>query len=131
MEAMSRSVEDWVHGTIRGVVRLPSFQREESWDRKRVRKFLTTLIYKSRPVGVLLVLENTPGNKVFATKPISGFPAFNRDSEKCTSYLLDSGRHVEALHQRQQPPAWRYVRGIYPRAKLIAAKIKSLCNGSE
>jgi len=97
MEAMSRSVEDWVHGTIRGVVRLPSFQREESWDRKRVRKFLTTLIYKSRPVGVLLVLENTPGKKVFATKPISGFPAFDRDSEKCTSYLLDGQQRVTAL----------------------------------
>ncbi|MDD9810192.1 MAG: DUF262 domain-containing protein [Gammaproteobacteria bacterium] len=94
---MSRSVEDWVHGTIRGVVRLPSFQREESWDRKRVRKFLTTLIYKSRPVGVLLVLENTPGKKVFATKPISGFPAFDRDSEKCTSYLLDGQQRVTAL----------------------------------
>lgn len=97
MDAMSRSVEDWVHGTIRGVVRLPSFQREESWDRKRVRKFLTTLIYKSRPVGVLLVLENTPGKKVFATKPISGFPAFDRDSEKCTSYLLDEQQRVTAL----------------------------------
>ena len=97
MDAMSRSVEDWVHGTIRGVVRLPSFQREESWDRKRVRKFLTTLIYKSRPVGVLLVLENTPGKKVFATKPISGFPAFDRDSEKCTSYLLDGQQRVTAL----------------------------------
>ncbi|MDD9823245.1 MAG: DUF262 domain-containing protein [Gammaproteobacteria bacterium] len=98
MEARSRSVKEWVHGTIRGAVRLPSFQREESWDKKRVRKFLTTLIYKSRPVGVLLVLEAGPDkDDVFATRPISGFPEFNRDSEKCTSYLLGGQQWITAL----------------------------------
>jgi len=97
MEARSRSVKEWVHGTTRGAVRLPSFQREESWDKKRVRKFLTTLIYKSRPVGVLLVLEDGSGKPVFATKPISGFPEFGRDSERCTSYLLDGQQRITAL----------------------------------
>jgi len=97
MESRSRSVKEWVHSTLRGAVRLPSFQREESWDRKRVRKFLTTLIYKSRPVGVLLVLEASPDKKVFATKPISGFPEFGENSEKCTSYLLDGQQRMTAL----------------------------------
>lgn len=97
METRSRPVNDWVHGTIRGTVRLPSFQREESWDRKRVRKFLTTLIYKSRPVGVLLALETDSSKEVFATKSISGFPAFDRNSEKCTSYLLDGQQRITAL----------------------------------
>ena len=97
MEARSRSVKEWVHGTIRGAVRLPSFQREESWDRKRVRKFLTTLIYKSRPVGVLLVLEDKLERKVFATKPIDGFPEFDKNSEKCTSYLLEGQQWITAL----------------------------------
>ena len=96
MEARSRSVKEWVHGTIRGAVRLPSFQREESWDRKRVRKFLTTLIYKSRPVGVLLVLETDSSQEGFATKPINGFEKFKR-TEKCASYLLDGQQRMTAL----------------------------------
>lgn len=97
MESRSRSVKQWVHSTLMGAVRLPSFQREESWDKRRVRKFLTTLIYKSRPVGVLLVLEANSDKDVFATKPISGFPEFDRDSEKCTSYLLDGQQRITAL----------------------------------
>lgn len=95
MEARSRSVKEWVHGTIRGAVRLPSFQREESWDKKKVRKFLTTLIYKSRPVGVLLVLEAGLDEEGFATKPISGFQKSRR--EQCTSYLLDGQQRITAL----------------------------------
>ncbi|MDD9815766.1 MAG: DUF262 domain-containing protein [Gammaproteobacteria bacterium] len=97
MESRSRSVKEWVHSTLGGAVRLPSFQREESWDKKRVRKFLTTLIYKSRPVGVLLVLEASPDKEVFATKPISGFREFGEASEKCTSYLLDGQQRMTAL----------------------------------
>ena len=97
MRVNSRSVKDWVRDTFRGVVRLPSFQREESWKKNMVRKFLTTLIYKSRPVGVLLVLETDSSQDGFATKPISGFPEFNRDSEKCTSYLLDGQQRITAL----------------------------------
>lgn len=97
MEARSRSVKEWVQDTLRGVVRLPSFQREESWKKKLVRKFMTTLIYKSRPVGVLLVLEADSSQKVFATKPIKGFAESSSSAEKCTSYLLDGQQRMTAL----------------------------------
>jgi len=96
MEARSRSVKEWVHGTIRGALRLPSFQREESWKKNMVRKFLTTLIYKSRPVGVLLVLETDSSQEGFATKPINGFEKIEL-TEKCTSYLLDGQQRMTAL----------------------------------
>jgi len=94
------SVKDWVHCTVRGAMRLPSFQREESWDKNRVRKYLTTLIYKSHPVGVLLVLQTNSDKEVFTTKPISGFPEFSRNSERCTSYLLDGQQWITALLRR-------------------------------
>lgn len=97
MESRSMSVNDWIHGAVRGAMRLPRFQREESWDRKRVRKLLTALIYKSRPVGALLVLENKLQRKVFATKPVDGFPEFDKNVEKCTSYLLDGQQWITAL----------------------------------
>jgi len=78
------------------VVRLPSFQREESWKKNMVRKFLTTLIYKSRPVGVLLVLETDSSQDGFATKPIKGFEKI-KQTEKNTSYLLDGQQRMTAL----------------------------------
>jgi len=96
VEARSRSVKEWVHCTIRGVLRLPSFQREESWKKNMVRKFLTTLIYKSRPVGVLLVLETDSSQDGFATKPVKGFEDI-KSTEKCTSYLLDGQQRMTAL----------------------------------
>jgi len=96
VEARSRSVKEWVHCTIRGVLRLPSFQREESWKKNMVRKFLTTLIYKSRPVGVLLVLETDSSQDGFATKPVKGFEDI-KPTEKCTSYLLDGQQRMTAL----------------------------------
>jgi len=97
METRHQHINEWVHGATRGSLRLPSFQREESWDKNRVRKSLNTLLYKSRPVGVLLVLENKLEKGIFATKPVDGFPEFDKNSEKCTSYLLGGQQWMTAL----------------------------------
>jgi len=97
METRNRHIKEWIHDATRGAVRLPSFRREESWDKNRVRKSLNTLLYKSRPMGVLLVLENKLEKKVFATKPVDGFPEFDKNSEKCTSYLLNGRQWITAL----------------------------------
>ena len=80
MQADNKPIKDWLEDVRRGVVRLPRFQRKESWTHKHVANFLDTVIRHNRPIGVLLVLNVNPDKEPFETRALDGT---KNNGEKC------------------------------------------------
>ena len=93
MKADNRSIEDWLTDIRRGSIKLPRFQRKESWSYKHVEDFLRVVIRGNSPVGALLVLEVDPENPPFKTRSIAGVDG----DDKCDQHLLDGQQRLTAL----------------------------------
>lgn len=94
MQADNKPIRDWLEDVRRGVVRLPRFQRKESWTHKHVENFLDTVIRHNRPIGVLLVLNVNPDEQPFETRALEGT---ENNGEMCRLHLLDGQQRLTAL----------------------------------
>lgn len=101
MHAHPKSIEDWMNDVRRGKVRLPRFQREETWTPILVSDFIEAVLLK-RPLGIFLVLRVISNQQPFVTRPIAG--AVN-NGEVCTEHLLDGQQRLMSL--------WRSFKGTY------------------
>ncbi len=91
--AQNRQLVDWYSKIKNGNIKLPRFQRMESWDRWRVQSFLETVIH-NLPVGVTLILD--VGNKEkFKSRYIS--TAEPKIKDKITEHLLDGQQRLTAF----------------------------------
>ena len=107
MRAENRSIKAWLNDIDRGFVRLPRFQRRESWKRKNVEDFLNAVIRRNSPIGVLLVLEVNPDKPPFETRPLEGTV---NNGEKCRQHLLDGQQRLTALWKamKDKYKDWKY-----------------------
>ena len=94
MQAENKKIKDWLEDVRRGVVRLPRFQRKESWTHKHVENFLDAVIRHNRPIGVLLVLNVNPDDQPFETRALEGT---ENNGETCRQHLLDGQQRLTAL----------------------------------
>jgi uncharacterized protein with ParB-like and HNH nuclease domain len=72
-EARNRTIDDWLHWINSGQLRLPSFQRGEAWDKRRVASMLSTII-NDLPLGITLILE-VGDTERFHSRPLETAPA--------------------------------------------------------
>lgn len=92
MEARNRTLPDWFTRIRTGQLKLPRFQRFESWSHAEVVTLLDSVI-RGRPVGAALVLE-TGGGEPFVSRPMAGAP---EPTELTTEHLLDGQQRLTAL----------------------------------
>ena len=92
MEARNRSLPDWFTRIRTGQLKLPRFQRFESWSHAEVVTLLDSVI-RGRPVGAALVLE-TGDKEPFVSRPMAGAP---EPTERTTEHLLDGQQRLTAL----------------------------------
>ena len=100
MEARNRSLPDWFTRIRTGQVKLPRFQRFESWSHNEVATLLDSVL-RGRPVGALLVLE-IGDEEPFVSRPMVGTPP---PTERTTEHLLDGQQRLTAL--------WRAFNDLY------------------
>lgn len=101
MNADHKSIEDWMNDVRRGTVRLPRFQRDETWTPSLVSDFIEAVLLK-RPLGVFLVLRVISNDQPFETRSIA--EAVN-NGEMCKEHLLDGQQRLMAL--------WRAFKDTY------------------
>ena len=92
MEARNRRLPDWFTRIRTGQLKLPRFQRFESWSHAEVVTLLDSVI-RGRPVGAALVLE-IGDKEPFVSRPIAGAP---EPTERTTEHLLDGQQRLTAL----------------------------------
>lgn len=92
MQARNRNMEDWYGKIKRGEIKLPRFQRFESWDRQRICSLLETVIH-NLPLGITLVMEVGEREKFISrfleTAPVS--------KGRTYEHLLDGQQRLTAL----------------------------------
>ena len=92
MEARNRRLPDWFTRIRTGQLKLPRFQRFESWSHAEVVTLLDSVI-RGRPVGAALVLE-IGDKEPFVSRPIAGA---TEPTERTTEHLLDGQQRLTAL----------------------------------
>lgn len=96
-KAQDRSLGAWYVLIASGGLKLPRFQRFESWDRGRVAGFLNTII-QNLPVGVTLLLE-VGGPEKFISRYIATAP---ETGGRVTEHLLDGQQRLTAFWRAMQ-----------------------------
>lgn len=91
-EARNRTIDDWLHRIDGGQLRLPSFQRGEAWDKRRIASMLSTII-NDLPLGITLILE-VGDTEQFHSRPLETAPD---PKVKVTEHLLDGQQRLTAL----------------------------------
>ena len=91
--ALDRTLGEWFHYIQQGQVKLPRFQRDEAWDRRRITSFLNTII-NNLPVGVSLTLE-VAGEEHFTSRYIVTAEPENEGT--VTQHLLDGQQRLTAF----------------------------------
>jgi hypothetical protein len=102
-KAQDRTLGVWFHAIQHGAVKLPRFQRFESWDRSRIQSFLQTII-SNLPVGVTLALEVSGVEKFESRYIATSVPA---TPATVTQHLLDGQQRLTAF--------WRAMHNNYER----------------
>ena len=92
MEARDRRLPDWFTRVRTGQLRLPRFQRFESWSYDRVASLLETVL-RGLPSGATLILE-VGDKELFKSRSMAGVPA---PTERVTEHLLDGQQRLTAL----------------------------------
>ena len=92
MNASNRALPDWFARVRTGQVKLPRFQRFESWSHPEVVTILDSVL-RGRPVGAALVLQ-IGDNEPFVSRIMAGAPA---PTERTTEHLLDGQQRLTAL----------------------------------
>ncbi|MDP3938833.1 MAG: DUF262 domain-containing protein [Deltaproteobacteria bacterium] len=100
MEARNRYVPDWFNRIRTGQVRLPRFQRLESWTHSEVTSLLESVL-RGLPGGAALVLE-VGDREQFISRPMPGAP---KPIERASEHLLDGQQRLTAL--------WRSLHDLY------------------
>ena len=94
-KAHDRSLGEWFHDIQRGSIKLPRFQRMESWDRNRITSFLDTVI-SNLPMGVVLILQvDGNENEKFVSRHIS--TAEPEKEGTVIQHLLDGQQRLTAF----------------------------------
>jgi hypothetical protein len=92
VEARNRSLPDWFTEIRSGQLRLPRFQRYESWSHNNIGNLLENVV-RGLPSGATLVLE-VGDQEQFVSRPVAGAPAH---SFKPNEHLLDGQQRLTAL----------------------------------
>ncbi|MEM6483405.1 MAG: DUF262 domain-containing protein [Pseudomonadota bacterium] len=92
-KAQDRTLGVWFQAIQQGQVKLPRFQRYESWDRGRITSFLNTII-NNLPVGVTLALDVAGEEKFISRYIVSADPAV---PGTVTQHLLDGQQRLTAF----------------------------------
>src|SRR5579862_9806984 len=92
MEAHNRSLLVWFTHIETGLVRLPRFQRFESWGQSTIASLLETVL-QGLPAGATLVLNVGDAEK-FVSRPVVGAPDLN---SKPHEQLPDGQQRITAL----------------------------------
>ncbi len=103
MEARNRDLTDWYGKIKRGEIKLPYFQRPESWDRYRICSLIETIIH-NLPLGITLVLDVGEKEK-FTSRFLE--TAEPKNSGHIREQLLDGQQRLTAL--------WRVLHNNYVR----------------
>ncbi len=93
MEARNRRLPEWFTRLKTGQLKLPRFQRLESWGRVEVEALLNTVL-RGRPIGATLVLE-IGDKEPFESRVIEGVT--EGVEERTTEHLLDGQQRLTAL----------------------------------
>lgn len=97
-----RNLSEWFSLIQQGRVKLPRIQRDESWDKERIRGFLNAVI-DNLPAGIILVSEEAE-QEAGETRRISTAGPKGPES-RATEHLLDGRQRLTAF--------WRAVRDDY------------------
>ena len=100
LDAHNRTLPDWFARLRSGQVKLPRFQRLESWSHNEVDNLLET-VFRGRPIGAVLTLD-IGDDEPFISRPIEGAPYTN---ENVTEHLLDGQQRLTAL--------WKSLNDLY------------------
>jgi hypothetical protein len=92
VEARNRSLPDWFTQIRSGQLRLPRFQRYESWNHNTIGNLLETVV-QGLPAGATLVLE-VGDQEQFISRPVVGAPDH---PYKPNEHLLDGQQRLTAL----------------------------------
>ncbi|MFZ2864993.1 MAG: DUF262 domain-containing protein [Ignavibacteriaceae bacterium] len=94
VQARDRKIEVWYNKIRYGEIKLPRFQRHESWDKGRISSLLSTVIH-NLPLGITLILE------VDKEKFISRYLVTAEFKEppypKVNEHLLDGQQRLTAI----------------------------------
>lgn len=99
-KALDRTIKQWLSDISAGTLRLPSFQRGEAWDRRRIESLLRTIV-RDLPLGITLVLQ-VGDREQFHSRPLATAPD---TPAKVTEHLLDGQQRLTAL--------WRSLKDNY------------------
>ena len=92
MEARNRNLQAWYAKVKSGELKLPRFQRFESWDRRRISSLIQTVTH-NLPLGITLVLEVGDQEK-FISRNLKTAPL---DGQRVNEHLLDGQQRLTAL----------------------------------
>ena len=93
MEASNRRLPEWMVRVRTGQLKLPRFQRYESWTHSEVETLLDSVL-RGRPVGAALVLV-IGNDEPFVSRTMAGVPEPTK--ERTTEHLLDGQQRLTAL----------------------------------
>ena len=100
LDAHNRSLPDWFTRLRTGQLRLPRFQRLESWSYQEVDNLLETVL-AGRPIGAVLTLAVGDREK-FISRIMEGAPD---PKERSNEHLLDGQQRITAL--------WKSLNDLY------------------
>lgn len=100
IKATDRELAEWFSKIKAGEIKLPRFQRNEAWDRKRITSLLTVAV-NNLPLGITLVL-NVGENKKFVDRYLKTAP---ETGGRITEHLLDGQQRLTAF--------WRMMHNNY------------------
>lgn len=103
VEARDRKIENWYNKIRYGEIKLPRFQRHESWDNGRIRSLLRTIIH-DLPLGITLVLE--VDKEQFISRYLVTAEYKTPPYPKVNEQLLDGQQRLTAI--------WRALHNNYP-----------------
>ena len=92
MEAKNRRLPEWLTRVRTGQLKLPRFQRYESWSHGEAVTLLDSVL-RGRPVGAALVLA-IGSTEPFESRRMAGAPP---PTERTTEHLLDGQQRLTAL----------------------------------
>ena len=117
LDAHNRSLPDWFTRLRTGQLKLPRFQRLESWSYQEVDNLLETVL-AGRPIGAVLTLAVGDREK-FVSRGMEGAPD---PQERPVEHLLDGQQRITAL--------WKSLKDLY-MDRTYYALIKSGDDNSE
>lgn len=102
VQARDRKIEVWYNKIRYGEIKLPRFQRHESWDKGRISSLLSTIIH-NLPLGITLILE--VDQEKFISRYLVTAEIKEPPFPKVNEHLLDGQQRLTAI--------WRVLHNNY------------------